>query len=103
MPGFLIQKSAAVRLKEIFHYTQGQWGDKQAHRYINGLFERFEQIAAHEVVWHPVPAEFGVSGYYTVCERHYIYWKTLASGQIGIVTVLHDRMHQMDRFKEDAG
>jgi len=103
MPRFLVQKSAAARLTEIFHYIQRQWGDEQAHRYINGLFERFEQIASREVIWHPVPAGFGVSGYYTVYEKHYIYWKELASGQIGIVTVLHERMHQVDRFKEDAG
>ncbi len=102
MPKFLVQKSAAARLTEIFHYTRNQWGDEQAHRYINGLFERFEQIAEHAVIWRPVPAEFEVSGYYTVYEKHYIYWKELASGQIGIVTVLHERMHQMDRFKEDA-
>ncbi|MYD85940.1 MAG: type II toxin-antitoxin system RelE/ParE family toxin, partial [Acidobacteria bacterium] len=29
--------------------------------------------------------------------------KTLSDGDIGIVTVLHERMHQMDRFREDFG
>jgi len=103
MPKFLIRKAAAERLKEIFHYTQNQWGGEQAHHYINGLFERFEQIANREVIWRSVPAEFEVSGYYTIYERHFIYWKELPSGQIGIVTILHERMHRMDRFKEDAG
>ena len=36
-------------------------------------------------------------------EKHFVYWKTLSDGDIGIVTVLHERMHQMDRFREDFG
>lgn len=102
MPKFLVQKSAAARLREIFTYTQTQWGEEQARRYLNGIFERFEQIADREVIWRPIPAEFEVSGYFNIYEKHYIYWKELPSQQIGIVTVLHERMHQMSRFKEDA-
>jgi toxin ParE1/3/4 len=26
---------------------------------------------------------------------------TLADGAVGIVTILHERMHQIDRFRED--
>lgn len=102
MPKFLVQKSAAARLKEIFIYTQQQWGNEQAHRYIDGIFERFEQIANQEIFWHPIPAEFEVEGYFTVYEKHYIYWKKLSSEKIGIVTILHERMHQINRFKEDS-
>lgn len=102
MPKFLVLKSAAARLKDIFVYTQRHWGDKQAHHYINGIFDRFEQIANREVLWRPISAEFEVNGFYTVYDKHYIYWKELSSGQVGIVTILHERMHQMDRFKEDV-
>lgn len=42
-----------------------------------------------------------VNGFYTRYEKHYIYWKALQSGQIGIVTVLHERTHQMERLRED--
>ena len=101
MPKFLVQKSAAERLKEIFAYTQQQWGDDQAHRYIDGMFDRFEQICKREVLWRPIPGELKVNGYYTVYGKHYIYWKVLNSGQVGIVTVLHERMHQLDRFRDD--
>jgi hypothetical protein len=27
----------------------------------------------------------------------------LGNGDIGIVTILHERMHQIDRFREDFG
>ncbi|MET0047061.1 MAG: type II toxin-antitoxin system RelE/ParE family toxin [Sedimenticola sp.] len=101
MADFLVLKSAGFRLQEIFNYTRENWGEEQARDYIEGMFERFAQIAAREVIWHPIPAEFEVNGYFTVYEKHYIYWKELSSGQVGIVTVLHERMHQMERFAAD--
>ena len=50
-----------------------------------------------------VPAEFGVEGYVCRYERHVIYWRRLSNGDVGIVTILHERMHQVDRFREDFG
>jgi hypothetical protein len=38
-----------------------------------------------------------------VYEKHFVYWKMLNNGEFGIVTVLHERMHQIDRFREDFG
>ena len=32
-----------------------------------------------------------------------MYWRRLSNRDIGIVTILHERMHQMDRFKDDLG
>ena len=39
MPQYRILKSAATRLEEIYIYTQERWGDEQAQRYIEGLFD----------------------------------------------------------------
>jgi toxin ParE1/3/4 len=44
-----------------------------------------------------------VDGHVCRYERHLIYWKLLADGDVGIVTVLHDRIHQIDRLKDDFG
>jgi toxin ParE1/3/4 len=103
MTGFLVQRAAGDRLDEIYVYTRDQWGEAQAERYIKGMFARFEAIAAREFPWRAIPAEFGVSGFVCKYERHYIYWKLLADGTVGIVTILHERMHQMDRFRDDFG
>ena len=51
----------------------------------------------------PVPAEFGVEGYFFQYERHFVYWRRLSNGDIGVVTILHERMHQIDRFRQDFG
>ena len=101
MSGFRVQRAAGHRLDEIFVYTRDRWGQAQAERYISDLFARFAAIAAREFPWRPVPAEFRVDGYVCRHEQHFIYWKLLDDGSVGIVTILHARMHQIDRFRED--
>ncbi len=101
MSGFRVQRGAGDRLDDIYVYTRDQWGEEQAERYIRTLFAKFAAIAARDSPWRAIPAEFGVSGYVCKRERHFIYWKLLSDNSVGIVTILHERMHQIDRFKED--
>lgn len=49
----------------------------------------------------PGPAELGVEGFFLRDERHLVYWRRLSSGDIGIVTLLHERMHRIVRFRGD--
>ena len=98
-----VQEAASYRLDEIYRYTQERWGTRQADRYITGLFSAFDRIETHGVASRPVPAELGVDGYFFRYERHFIYWRWLSDGDIGIVTILHERMHQIRRFREDFG
>jgi len=96
-----IQEAASLRLDDIYRYTRDHWGEVQADRYITGMFEAFERIDAHGILSKPIPAAFGVEGYFFRYERHFVYWRRLSNGDIGIVTILHERMHQIERFKED--
>ena len=98
-----IQEGASHRIDDIYCYTRDRWGEDQAEKYITGLFAAFDKIATHGVVSRPVPAEFGVDGYLFRYERHFICWRHLCNGDIGIVTILHERMHQIDRFRDDFG
>ncbi len=101
MTNFRIQDGAGHRLDEIYAYTSHNWGDAQADTYIRGLFDKFKAIAAREFPWRAIPAEFGVDGYFCRYQKHVIYWKLLSDGKIGIVTILHERMHQIERLKDD--
>ena len=96
-----VQEAASLRLDEIYRTTHDRWGEAQAETYITGLFAAFEQIETRGVMSRPVPAEFGVEGYFFRYERHFVYWRRLSNGDTGIVTVLHERMHQMARLKDD--
>jgi toxin ParE1/3/4 len=101
MSGFRVQDGASHRLNQIYAYTRKNWGEAQAQTYIRGLFDQFEAIAARRFPWRPIPAEFGVDGYVCRYQKHFIYWKLLDDGSVGIVTILHERMHQIERFRED--
>jgi toxin ParE1/3/4 len=101
MSGYRVQERAADRLEEIYRYTQGNWGVEQAERYVRGLFGRFEAISTRSFPWRPVPAEFGVDGFVCRYEKHLIYWRVLSDGSVGIVSILHERMHQIERFRDD--
>lgn len=98
-----VQEAASRRLDEIDRYTLEQFGAVQAERYIEGLFEAFGKIATHGVLSRPVPADFGVDGFSFRYQSHVVYWRRLANGDTGIVTILHQRMHRIDRFREDFG
>jgi toxin ParE1/3/4 len=96
-----IQEAASWRLDEIYRYTRERWGEQQAERYITDLFQAFDRIESHGVASRPVPAEFGVQGFFFRYERHFVYWRRLSNGDIGIVTILHERMHQIERLRDD--
>lgn len=98
-----IQQAASHRLDDIYRFTRDRWGEAQADRYVTGLFDAFARIETHGVTSRPIPAEFGVDGYFFRYERHLVYWRRLSTGDIGIVTILHERMHQIERFQEDFG
>ena len=95
-----VQEAASVRLEDIYRYARDGWGEAQADRDIAGMFEPFDPIQVHRVVSRPIPAEFGVEGFFFWYEHHVVYWHRLSDGDIGIVAILHARMHQIDRFKE---
>jgi len=103
MPKFLVQNSASHRIDEIYRYTLEQWGAEHADDYIVGLFDTFARIATHEVLSRPVPADFGVDGFFFKYKKHFVYWRYLSDDNIGIVTILHERMHQIECFKGEFG
>lgn len=98
-----VQESASYQIDAIYRYTRDRWGVQQADRYITGLFKAFDSIAAHTVLSQAIPAEFGIEGYFFHYKRHFVYWRRLSDGDIGIVTILHERMHQIERLRQDFG
>ena len=103
MTSVRVQEAAALRIDEIYRYSLERWGEAQADAHITGLFAAFEGIVSGDVASLPISARFGVDGYVFRYERHFVYWKRLSYGDIGIVTVLHERMHQIGRLREDLG
>ncbi|RUS63645.1 type II toxin-antitoxin system RelE/ParE family toxin [Pseudorhodobacter sp. E13] len=100
MKSYFIEASANAAIDDLYAYTTEKWGDEQADKYLSGLFARFEAIVSKEVLWRPVPTEFEIKAWVTRYEHHYIYWKQLDDGRIGIMAILHERMHQTARLAD---
>jgi toxin ParE1/3/4 len=98
--GLRLLGETEFRIGEIYAYTCDRWGEDQAERYYHGLLDTFEAVAARELAWRPIPGEFGVDGYFCRYQRHRIYWRVLDNGDVGIVTVLHERMHHAALLRE---
>ncbi len=103
MGGFRIRQAASHRLDEISAHTRKTRGEARTDACLRALSERLGAIAARTFSWRRTSAEFGVDGCVCRYEKHFICWQRLDDGSVGIVAVLHDRMHQTDRFKDDLG
>ena len=103
MVAIRIQKKASYQLDDIYRYTRDRWGDEQAVKYIDGMFAAFDEISTNGVLSKPIPAEFGVEVFFFHYGRHLVHSRHLSNGDIGIVTILHERMHRIDRFRDDFG
>ena len=99
MSSFLIGPHANLHIDEIYDYMVRTWGLDQADRYVETLFEYFTEVAANTTRWRDVPAEFEIGGYFGKCERDFVYWKVLTPTRIGIVAILHERMHQIEQIQ----
>ncbi|HSQ98697.1 MAG TPA: type II toxin-antitoxin system RelE/ParE family toxin [Sphingomicrobium sp.] len=100
MSGYSLGPHAEQQLDEIYEYTAIQWGEDQADRYIELLFQYFSDVSAKNVIWRAVPAQFGVNGYFGKYEHHFVYWRVLSSGEVGFVAILHERMHQIEQIRD---
>ncbi len=99
MSKIVIQKSASFKIDEIYVYSKNKWGKKIAKIYIKNMFASFDKIEDDLVLSRKIPVEFSVDGYYYQYKKHFIYWKYLKNKNIGIVTILHQRMHQLKQFE----
>lgn len=99
MSGYFLGPQADQQLDQIYEYTAIQWGEDQADRYVELLFQYFSAVSAKNVIWRAVPAEFGIEGCFGRCEQHFIYWKVLETGEVAFVAILHERMHQIEQIR----
>ncbi|WP_375395042.1 type II toxin-antitoxin system RelE/ParE family toxin [uncultured Sphingomonas sp.] len=75
----------------------------QAKTYIRSLYAELAAIADRRRHWRRLPAAFDIDGYFCRYERHLIYWRAIDDMTIGIAAILHQRMQQLDRFRETIG
>jgi toxin ParE1/3/4 len=99
---YFIQPNASARPEDIYRFSFQRFGQAQADRYLDGAFALFEDIAARRIIWRRIPGEFGVDGFFTRYQSHFVFWKQRPDGQIAIAAILHRRMDLARRLQEDA-
>jgi plasmid stabilization system protein ParE len=96
-----IYPAARRRIVEIWAYTDKTWGEKQADRYVRGLYRAIEKAAASKHLWRQVEHKEVEGIFFVRYEHHDIFFRELSKGVLGVVSVLHDHMDIPHRLKED--
>ena len=96
-----IYPPARRRIIEIWHYTDKNWGEKQADKYIRGLYKAIGEVAGNKYLWRKVEHEDLKGIFFVRYEHHYIVFRELSKNVIGVVNVSHESMDIPNRLKED--
>lgn len=90
MSDYLIYKPANQSLDEIWQFSRNQWNEKQANQYISGLFDKIQEAASREIFWHSVYRGVQLNAFFVKYKRHYIFFRELEEGVIGVISIIHD-------------
>ncbi|MBD3266959.1 type II toxin-antitoxin system RelE/ParE family toxin [bacterium] len=92
--------TARCQLIEIWRYTEKTWNEKQADTYIRGLYQAMENASKHHFMWRPVMHDALKGVFFIRHKKHYIFFRELSNGELGILSVLHECMDIPSRLKE---
>ena len=92
---------AEARLLEIWSYTEENWGDAQADRYIRELMDAAHQLSDPVYAGRPVndPELPGV--YFIRYQHHFVFFRRLSKSKTGVINILHESMDIPARLKAD--
>lgn len=93
--------AAESRLIEIWDYTLDRWREKRADAYIRGLVTAIHALEGNRHLWRRVPDKTLAGIWFARHEHHYIFFRELSRGTIGVITVLHENMDLPARIKDD--
>jgi plasmid stabilization system protein ParE len=94
--------AARDRLLEIWDYTERTWGEEQADNYVRGIVDAATRVQRERFRWRSV-GDATLSGvFFFRYEHHYIFFRELSDGTLGVISILHENMDIPSRLKEDA-
>ena len=95
-----ILPAARERLIQIWQYTSQTWDDEQADAYITGLIRSIEQLTENRGVWRTLEDLRFTGVFFVRIKRHYIFFRELSEGALGVITILHETMDLPGRLRE---
>jgi plasmid stabilization system protein ParE len=98
-----ILTAARERLLEIWDYTEAKWGEEQADSYVRKLVEAVEHMQSQRHRWRAVGDAALRGVFFFRHEHHYVFFRELEGGTVGVISILHEKMDIPSRLREDAG
>jgi plasmid stabilization system protein ParE len=107
MAGYRFYPRADAAQDRIWHDTSDRWGEGQADTYIRGLHSHLERLCKSRLVWRKLPQKLAVpsdvtrKAFFSRYEHHYVFFRELDNGDLGIMSILHEKMDLPVRLRED--
>jgi len=92
---------AEARILGIWNYTLEKWGEAQDDNYVLGLIDHIHSLKNERGRWRPVRDKLWDGVWFVRHEHHYVFFRELTGGVVGVITVLHENMDLPSRLKED--
>ena len=101
MAKYHLTNKAVEDLSNIWEYTVDTWSERQADDYYNMLITSFQKITENPRLFGLKYEEIaeGLHGYRA--NKHIIFYRILADGDILVIRILHQRMDLKHRMLED--
>ena len=97
-----IYAAAKVRLLEIWDYTENTWGEAQADKYVRDLIAAIHRVGSQRHRWRPVLDDALQGVFFFLHQHHYVFFRELRKGAIGVISILHENMDLPARLREDS-
>lgn len=107
MVGYVFFPAADAAQDRIWSDTVMRWSEEQAVIYIKGLHAHLHRLSTTPSLWRrlpgnlAVPKDLNIESYFSRYERHFVFFRPLPSGKIGVMSILHERMDLPSRLFED--
>ena len=93
-----ISRKARADLKEIWNYTEDEWGEGQADKYYRALIQAMTDIGTHEIKGKPYPERPKYFRYRQY--HHFIFYIMPENGRPFISRILHEARDFVARLDE---
>ena len=93
---------AQEQLLNIWDYTERTWGEEQANIYIHGLIQVVESAVSQRHLWRPATDNSLLDIFFIRYRHHFIFFRELSKGRLGVISVLHENMDLPVRLKQDV-
>ncbi len=97
---YKIHPIAKRHLIKIWQYTEERWGEVQADKYIDGLYNVFSDLNSKTYLWRLVPHTRFKNVYVCPYEKHFIFFRLISENTIGIIGILHQASNLPSQFKD---